>query len=238
MDGLGVPTVTEHIAPGWYHDPHVQGTLRWWDGTQWTQHTAPAVPPVAPAAPTPRSGPSRGVIGLCVGGVLLTALMIVGAVAAVIPAKRSVTLSSGQVSVSGSPSTEAPPTTEVPTTTFTEPPTTTTTAAPTTTTTAAPTTTTTAAPTTTTTAPPRTTTTTRPPVTTTTTVAGRAALAAPSSSSSDCTPGYDPCIPPGPDVDCAGGRGDGPRFVTGPVRVTGSDIYDLDSNHDGWGCTS
>lgn len=26
------------IAPGWY--PDAQGTLRWWDGTQWTAHVA------------------------------------------------------------------------------------------------------------------------------------------------------------------------------------------------------
>ena len=51
-----------------------------------------------------------------------------------------------------------------------------------------------------------------------------------------CTPGYDPCIPPGPDVDCAGGSGDGPRYVEGPIRVTGSDPYRLDSDRNGIGC--
>ena len=87
---------------------------------------------------------------------------------------------------------------------------------------------TTVAPTTTTTPPttavPRTTvpTPTRPPAT-----------AAPAQS---CTPGYDPCIPPGDDVDCAGGGGNGPRYVTGPVKVTGSDPYGLDRDHDGVGC--
>lgn len=50
--------------------------------------------------------------------------------------------------------------------------------------------------------------------------------------------GYSPCLPPGPDVDCAGGGGDGPRFVQGPVRVTGSDPYDLDRDGNGWGCQS
>jgi hypothetical protein len=54
---------------------------------------------------------------------------------------------------------------------------------------------------------------------------------------SSCTPGYSPCIPPGPDVDCAGGGGNGPRYVTGPIRVTGSDPYRLDANHDGIACT-
>jgi hypothetical protein len=35
--------------------------------------------------------------------------------------------------------------------------------------------------------------------------------------------GYSPCLPPGPDVDCAGGSGSGPRYVQGPVYVNGSD---------------
>jgi hypothetical protein len=55
------------------------------------------------------------------------------------------------------------------------------------------------------------------------------------SSSSNCTPGYSPCLPPAPDYDCAGGSGDGPRY-TGFVRVTGSDPYGLDADNDGYGC--
>lgn len=51
----------------------------------------------------------------------------------------------------------------------------------------------------------------------------------------DCTPGYSPCIPIGPDVDCAGGSGNGPRYV-GRVTVTGADPYDLDRDGDGIGC--
>ena len=51
-----------------------------------------------------------------------------------------------------------------------------------------------------------------------------------------CTPGYDPCIPPGSDVDCAGGSGNGPRYVQGPVHVTGPDIYGLDADGNGIGC--
>lgn len=56
------------------------------------------------------------------------------------------------------------------------------------------------------------------------------------STGGDCTPGYSPCIPPGSDVDCAGGSGDGPRYVSGPVQVTGSDPYGLDADNDGVGC--
>lgn len=57
-----------------------------------------------------------------------------------------------------------------------------------------------------------------------------------SAAAQDCTPGYSPCIPLGPDVDCAGGSGNGPRYVQGPVYVTGSDPYGLDADHDGVGC--
>lgn len=59
--------------------------------------------------------------------------------------------------------------------------------------------------------------------------------AAPPQAAQSCTPGYSPCIPPGPDVDCAGGSGDGPRY-TGRVQVTGSDPYGLDRDGDGVGC--
>lgn len=54
----------------------------------------------------------------------------------------------------------------------------------------------------------------------------------------NCTPGYSPCLPPASDYDCAGGSGDGPKYVDGPVRVTGSDPYDLDRDGDGVGCQS
>jgi hypothetical protein len=52
----------------------------------------------------------------------------------------------------------------------------------------------------------------------------------------NCTSGYSPCIAPGPDVDCGGGTGDGPRYVYVTVRVTGSDPYGLDADNDGYGC--
>lgn len=53
---------------------------------------------------------------------------------------------------------------------------------------------------------------------------------------SGCDPNYSGCVPIASDVDCAGGSGNGPRYVRGPVRVLGSDIYGLDANHDGVGC--
>jgi endonuclease YncB( thermonuclease family) len=53
----------------------------------------------------------------------------------------------------------------------------------------------------------------------------------------DCQ-GYDPCLPPGPDVDCTGGSGNGPRYVNGPVYVSGDDPYGLDGDGDGVACES
>ncbi len=38
------------------------------------------------------------------------------------------------------------------------------------------------------------------------------------------------------DYDCAGGSGDGPNYVTGPIRVLSADPFRLDTDHDGIGC--
>ncbi|WP_329106754.1 G5 domain-containing protein [Micromonospora sp. NBC_01699] len=53
---------------------------------------------------------------------------------------------------------------------------------------------------------------------------------------SKCDPNYSGCVPIASDVDCAGGSGNGPAYVTGPVKVIGDDIYDLDRDGDGYGC--
>lgn len=53
----------------------------------------------------------------------------------------------------------------------------------------------------------------------------------------ECDPNYEgACVPIASDVDCASGSGDGPAYVTGPVRVVGRDIYGLDRDGDGIGC--
>ena len=54
--------------------------------------------------------------------------------------------------------------------------------------------------------------------------------------SDDCDPNYDPCVPVASDVDCASGSGNGPAYVRGPVRVTGTDIDELDRDGDGVAC--
>ncbi|MEO3929406.1 G5 domain-containing protein [Micromonosporaceae bacterium B7E4] len=51
-----------------------------------------------------------------------------------------------------------------------------------------------------------------------------------------CDSNYGGCVPIASDVDCAGGSGNGPAYVSGPVRVIGNDIYDLDRDGDGYGC--
>ncbi|MFJ8894415.1 G5 domain-containing protein [Leifsonia sp. NPDC102414] len=52
-----------------------------------------------------------------------------------------------------------------------------------------------------------------------------------------CDPNYTgACVPIASDVDCAGGSGNGPAYVQGPVQVVGSDIYDLDRDGNGVGC--
>ncbi|GAA2250208.1 G5 domain-containing protein [Herbiconiux moechotypicola] len=52
-----------------------------------------------------------------------------------------------------------------------------------------------------------------------------------------CDPNYaGACVPIASDVDCAGGSGNGPAYVAGPVQVIGSDIYDLDRDGDGIAC--
>ncbi|TWP50112.1 hypothetical protein FKR81_22250 [Lentzea tibetensis] len=51
-----------------------------------------------------------------------------------------------------------------------------------------------------------------------------------------CDSNYSGCVPIASDVDCAGGSGNGPAYVSGPIRVTGTDIYGLDSDKDGIAC--
>lgn len=52
-----------------------------------------------------------------------------------------------------------------------------------------------------------------------------------------CDPNYaDACVPIDSDVDCAGGKGNGPSYFDGVARVVGSDIYKLDGDGDGLAC--
>lgn len=98
-----------HAPAGWYPDPHDPAALRWFDGTQWTAHTAPnaqspgprtqalqegpqhaPVTPGVPAQPEPErpkqpepERPKKGRRGLWIGltaGGLAVALAVVAAV--------------------------------------------------------------------------------------------------------------------------------------------------------------
>lgn len=53
----------------------------------------------------------------------------------------------------------------------------------------------------------------------------------------DCDANYEgACVPIASDVDCAGGSGNGPAYVEGPVYVVGADIYGLDRDGNGVAC--
>ena len=54
----------------------------------------------------------------------------------------------------------------------------------------------------------------------------------------NCDPSCpDVCLDPAvEDYDCAGGSGNGPGYVEGPVRVRPPDPFDLDRDGDGLGC--
>lgn len=68
--------------------------------------------------------------------------------------------------------------------------------------------------------------------------AARQAKLAAENAASECDPNYEgACLDPNVgDYDCAGGSGDGPEYVDGPVTVVGSDPFDLDRDSDGVGC--
>lgn len=63
-------------------------------------------------------------------------------------------------------------------------------------------------------------------------------VAAPAAAAQDCHPSYEgACVPVDvSDVDCAGGEGNGPYYVRGPIYVVGPDEYELDRDGDGIAC--
>jgi hypothetical protein len=63
----GDPTlVTMNAGPaapsGWYADNRDPALLRWWDGQQWTEHTAPALPPPSTSTTVAKSQPVSRVV--------------------------------------------------------------------------------------------------------------------------------------------------------------------------------
>ncbi|GAA1317316.1 hypothetical protein GCM10009610_42090 [Pseudonocardia xinjiangensis] len=61
-------------------------------------------------------------------------------------------------------------------------------------------------------------------------------VAKPKPAPSGCDSNYSGCVPIASDVDCAGGSGNGPEYVSGPIRVVGDDHYGLDNDKDGTAC--
>lgn len=63
-------------------------------------------------------------------------------------------------------------------------------------------------------------------------------VAIPSADAKRCDSSYKgACLKPNvSDYDCAGGSGNGPYYVSVPVRIVGDDHYRLDNDGDGWGC--
>lgn len=55
-------------------------------------------------------------------------------------------------------------------------------------------------------------------------------------STAKCHRNYSKCVPVASDVDCKPGRGNGPKYVTGPKKVLKKDIYRLDADKDGIAC--
>lgn len=103
-----LPVSDQTYTPGWYPDPYGGAGLRWHDGDRWTEHVHPAVPqpamqstPQSPAMPSPAPGtavpvtsvlpqaaapaPAKRawVLPVVIVGVVVVALIGVGAFAAV-----------------------------------------------------------------------------------------------------------------------------------------------------------
>jgi hypothetical protein len=66
----------------------------------------------------------------------------------------------------------------------------------------------------------------------------RLIIDAPLEQSGKCDDNYSGCVPVDSDVDCEGGNGNGPSYVSGPINVTGTDIYELDRDGNGVACES
>ncbi|WP_251053534.1 G5 domain-containing protein [Microbacterium sp. ISL-59] len=63
---------------GWYPDPHQPAQQRWWDGVQWTTHTAPLgqAPAAAVAATPTEAKSSRMKVIIIVGAVILAVTLL------------------------------------------------------------------------------------------------------------------------------------------------------------------
>lgn len=65
-------------APGWYPDPNMAATQRYWDGERWTEHVAPLATPAAMTVSMPVAQPRRRADGSLAGPSLVAALGTIG----------------------------------------------------------------------------------------------------------------------------------------------------------------
>ncbi|MET2010165.1 DUF2510 domain-containing protein [Microbacterium chocolatum] len=65
-DGSGEPQLP---PAAWYPDPHDSGAQRYWDGAQWTSHTAPTSADAATAATTPATATPAATVSAAGGSV-------------------------------------------------------------------------------------------------------------------------------------------------------------------------
>ena len=203
---------------GWHPDPDNADQVRYWDGEQWTENYA-ARYASAETAQIPALQPSSEKNLFTKKRIVLGVLVIFFGMAAL------GSLVDDNEKVSNSSKTQA--SVAVQGTRVKRSTTTTTTTTTTTSTTTTPSTTIAPA----TTAKARSVSTKAPVQTAAPTTA------APSSPGGGCDPNYSGCVPIDSDVDCAGGSGNGPSYVTGPVQIIGTDIYGLDGNpKNGIGC--
>lgn len=161
--------------------------------------------------PAPRRGANRPV---WIGVAAVVALLFIGGLASTIGKDNASPATTSGSQLTTSTSAEPPATTVAPTTTV------------------QPTTTTTLPP-----PPPPPPATTKAPATKTATKTQPPPPPPPTEEpAAQCDPNYTGCVPIASDVDCAGGSGNGPAYVRGPIRVIGRDIYDLDRDGDGIAC--
>ncbi|MDI9933406.1 DUF2510 domain-containing protein [Rhodococcus sp. IEGM 1354] len=124
--------------PGWHPDPGEPGLIRYWDGTQWTEHTQPGTEPTAEeSAPTGAAEPGRparaGVPrAVKIVGGIVAAFVVIGVLGAVFgddePFDDSQAAAQSTTSSAAAQETSTPaPSTTTPPATTTVPPTTTTT---------------------------------------------------------------------------------------------------------------